>query len=187
MNLHNKRIGENKCTRCGTPHVESWTKRKCKPCADNESVYRKHTRGNRREQEREYRIKNWANRCVYLSRGSDIRKHREVGENYITAKRLKTLRVLQINKCFYCMVDMTTANRKHKTGLTTERLDNSKPHDENNVVLCCSSCNCRKLSNKHNIQWADAYRTILTRLEDCPAWETLVEQLGKLVITPSPN
>jgi hypothetical protein len=179
MELHNTRITKNQCTRCGCEHIDGWTKRKCEICSAKESVYRKKTRGNRREQERQYRIKNWANRCVYLSRGSDKKKQREVGENYITAKRLKTLRALQMNKCFYCMVDMTTENRKHATGLTTERLDNSKPHSEDNVVLCCSSCNCRKLSNKQDLGFEDAYRQILTRFEECPCWE---EWIGKLLI-----
>ena len=178
MELHNKRIKNNMCTRCGTIHVDGWTKRKCESCAENESQYRKKTRGNRREQEREYRIKNWANRCVYLSRGSDKKKQRDVDGHYITAKRLRTLRALQMNKCFYCMTDMTTENRKHSTGLTTERLDNSKPHNEDNIVLCCSSCNCRKLSNKQHMPLESAYRTILTRFEQCPSWESWIEQLS---------
>lgn len=150
---------------------------KCEPCAKKESEYRKKTRSNRRDQERGYRIKNWANRCVYLSRGSDIRKNRTVGADYITSKRLRTLRALQLNRCFYCGTNMTVENRKNSNGLTTERLDNSRPHDEGNVVLCCSHCNCRKLSNKHNTTLEGAYRTILTRLESCPAWETFIDAL----------
>lgn len=178
MKLHHKRIANNQCTRCGEQHVDNWTKRKCLRCGEIESLYRQKTRGNRREQERVYRIKNWANRCVYLSRGTDIRKNRAVGPNYITAKRLTTLRALQMNQCFYCMVDMTTENRKHRTGLTTERLDNSKPHVESNVVLCCSNCNCRRLSDKQSIPLETAFRTILTRLEQCPNWEKWIGSLN---------
>ena len=177
MELHRRRIENNQCTRCGVKHVADWVKKKCEECSKKESIYRKKTRVKRSEKERQYRIKHWANRCVYLSRGTDLRKNRPVGESYITAKRLKTLRALQMNKCFYCGVVMQTENRKKSNGLTTERLDNSKPHDEGNTILCCSSCNCRKLSNKQTTTLETAYLTILSRLENCPIWENMITAL----------
>lgn len=179
MSTYHNRIENNQCTRCGGDHAENWSLKKCKGCSKNESEYRKKTRSKRREQEKQYRIKNWARRCVYLSRGTDLRKNRPVGDGYITAKRLKTLRALQMNRCYYCSIEMQIENRKKANGLTTERLNNSIPHTENNVVLCCSSCNCRKLSNHHNTSIDTAYRTILSRLEECPAWNTFIETLSQ--------
>lgn len=177
MEIHRQRIQNHKCTRCGDPHVDNWPKKKCEVCSKKESDYRKKTRDKRRDKERTYRIKNWSRRCCYLSKSSDLRRDREVGVNYITPKRLKTLRALQMNKCFYCGTPMNTENRKRSDGLTIERLDNSRPHVEDNVVLCCSSCNCHKISNKQNTTLALAYRTILTRLEESRHWETMIKAL----------
>ena len=177
METHNQRIQNNQCTRCGVAHVDNWNKKKCEICSNKESVYRKKTRDNRRDQERKYRIEHWDRRCCYLSKSSDLRKDREIGEDYITPKRLKTLRALQLNQCFYCGVPMNTENRKRSDGLTIERLDNSRPHVEDNIVLCCSSCNCHKISNKQNITLAKAYRSILSRLESSEHWETMIKAL----------
>ena len=177
MEIHRQRIANNQCTRCGKTHVDNWTKKKCEICSKKESNYRKKTRDKRRDKERTYRIKNWSRRCCYLSKSSDLRKDREVGGDYITPKRLKTLRALQLNQCFYCETPMNTENRKRSDGLTIERLDNSRPHSEDNIVLCCSSCNCHKISNKQNISLANAYRSILSRLEESAHWETMIKAL----------
>jgi hypothetical protein len=180
METHRERIENDQCTRCGVEHEPLWLKKKCKTCGERESAYRKKTRSKRRERERLYRIKHWAERCCYLSRGADIRKDRAITSEYITPKRLKTLRALQLNRCFYCRTPMYAENRKRRDGLTIERLDNRMAHNEGNIVLCCSSCNCRRLSNLQTTTLENAYRTILTRLENAPAWEHMIESLGSM-------
>ena len=181
MILYNERKSSNCCVRCGTPHIDNWTLKKCQTCRTNESNYRKKTRNARRKsQERSYQIKNWFNRCLYLSKQADKRKNRTSDEEYITPERLCTLRVLQENKCFYCDTELQVENRKQSNGLTIERLDNAKPHTMNNVILCCSSCNCRRVSNKINKSAFEIFHQIYTKFEQRPEFKAFMAQLSDL-------
>ena len=164
MDLYRERKQANQCVRCGAKHVEGWTLQKCETCRKNESNYRKRTRNDaRKAQEKMYQQKHWFNRCVYLSRASDARKNRTSDEPYITGARLRALRVLQDNKCFYCDTELQVDNRKQHDGLTIERLVNSKPHSMSNVILCCSRCNCKRVSNHLTQTTAEVFSLICNR------------------------
>mgnify|MGYP003707260405 CR=1 FL=1 len=148
--LYQKRRACNVCTRCGRDRDSA--RKKCVTCRTNENEWRKKTRSRRTGVERLYCQKNWDKRCVFLARTSDLKYKREiVDHSYITPGRLRTLRVLLRNKCYYCGVELQVDNRKQRNGLTIERLHGGMtPHSEDNCILCCHSCNCRKIGNKQN-------------------------------------
>ena len=148
--LYKKRCEQRQCTRCGG--ARDGPRKKCLVCRNHESTWRKKTRSRRTDVERRYCQKNWDKRCVFLARTTDRKNQREiVDHSYITPGRLRTLRVMLRNKCYYCGVELQVDNRKQRNGLTIERLHGGKtPHSEDNCILCCHSCNCRKIGNKQN-------------------------------------
>jgi hypothetical protein len=84
---------------------------------------------------------------------------------------------------------MQVLNRKKSDGLTIERLNNAEPHTTKNCILCCNRCNCRRLSDKHNIDIADAFDLIFERFEKSnvfPKFLKLFEQITTTPIQESP-
>ena len=178
MDLYNERSKANCCVRCGESHKDGWSLQKCNKCRQKESAYRKRTRNlARKQQEREYQQKNWFNRCLYLSRQSDNKKNRTSEEPYITADRLKALRVLQDNRCFYCDKELQVQNRKQHDGLTIERLNNKEPHSMSNVILCCHRCNCKRISNHLTQTTAEVFSQICSRFLENPRFIQYVESI----------
>ena len=93
------------------------------------------------------RISLWPRRIVSHSKYSDRRQERPIIESeYIDEEFLKNRNKKQKGRCFYCKFQMQKYDRKAHDGLTCERLDMNQPHTKTNVVLCCSSCNCRKFT-----------------------------------------
>jgi hypothetical protein len=90
----------------------------------------------------------WMFRIVRDCKASDLKANREYApENFINTKYLEYLQEKQCNLCFYCECFMDwIERRKTKTGLTCERRNNNLPHEKNNCVLCCKSCNSKKYS-----------------------------------------
>ena len=183
MDLYKERIHDHSCVRCGKTHTEGWTLRKCAECRKKESTYRKKTRDeHRKNQERDYQRKHWANRCCYLSKNSDARSNRTSDEPYVTPERLLTLRILQNNKCWYCDTELQVFNRKQPNGLTIERLDNKKSHTRSNCILCCHRCNCRKLSNKVTVSQYEIFYQLFNKFLQSKNCQTLLTQLKSLDI-----
>ena len=186
--LYQKRVKANVCVSCCAPLGESYDRRKCKVCLAKDNAYRKNNRTQKVvESERKYRQKVWYKRCVWKSTRKDRIKNRVSSKPTINPTRLRTLRVLQQNKCFYCEKEMQVKNRQKHDGLTIERLDNSKPHTTDNVVLCCSRCNCKRLSDKHEIDIAKAFDLILSRFEKSPAYTRFIEEFTPSEQTESEN
>ena len=184
MDLYRERKEANKCVRCGTEHNVGWNLKKCEKCRTNESNYRKRTRNDaRKAQEKEYQRKNWFNRCIYLSRQSDNRKNRTSDKKYITGSRLRALRVLQDNKCFYCNIVLQINNRKRHDGLTIERLVNSEPHTISNVILCCSRCNCKRVSDHLTQSTAEVFSLICNRFLENDRFIQFVDTLDVNPVT----
>ena len=143
------RISQKQCVRCGNSHDSNL--RKCETCRESESVWRKKTRYRRRDNERAYKQSIYDKRIVMHSKLSDAKMNRPIDEqSYITPYRIRTLRKLQKNKCLYCSTPMQVLNRRKPDGLTVERIQNSIPHNLNNIVLCCHQCNVRRIGNKLN-------------------------------------
>jgi 5-methylcytosine-specific restriction endonuclease McrA len=46
--------------------------------------------------------------------------------------------------CFYCGRTLIETSKTDDTGLTLDRLDNTKAYEPDNVVLCCRRCNTIK-------------------------------------------
>ena len=166
-----KRIQQNICVDCQTPLGENPLRRKCTVCRIKDNKYRQRSRTTHRaEQEKAYRQRVWNHRCCWKSRKTDEKKNFTISDRYITPVHLKTLLILQLGKCFYCQTKMQTQNRKKSDGLTIERLSNDKPHTKTNVILCCSSCNCKRISNTHEYDIGYFYDKVLERFEQSPIY-----------------
>lgn len=178
--LYKKRVDARICVTCRTPLCCETTKRKCRKCLCADNKYRKDSRNQRIvDTERKYRQKVWYKRCVWKSTRKDRIKNRTSDDPMVKPIRLQTLRVLQRNKCFYCEEEMQVINRKKSNGLTIERLDNRLPHTTKNVVLCCSRCNCKRLSDKHEIDITKAVDLILDRFESSSLYTKFLELLTR--------
>ena len=167
--LYKKRSDSKLCVTCATPLEAECTKKKCDKCLKSARDYKKKTRDDKRaEQERKYRSSVWFKRCLYRARKADSDRDRSEEGPYMSAERLQTLRILQLNKCFYCDKELQIENRRAQDGLTIERLSNDRPHSMANCVLCCHTCNTKRLSNHHDIGIQDAYHTIIKKFEADP-------------------
>jgi hypothetical protein len=165
--LYQRRSKSGLCVTCATPLEQNHNTKKCSNCLKTARDYKKKTRDARRaEQERKYRSSVWFKRCLYRARKNDVSHDRVEEGPYMTPERLQTLRVLQLNKCFYCDKDLQIDNRRAPDGLTIERLSNDRPHSMANCVLCCHQCNTRRVSNHHTIDIHNAYYTILRKFEE---------------------
>jgi hypothetical protein len=167
--LYQGRVSKGLCVDCAVKLEEGCTKKKCAKCLKVAREYKRKTRdSDRAEQERKYRSGVWFKRCLYRARQADNTKDRTEEGPYMTSERLQTLRILQLNKCFYCDEKLQIENRRDPNGLTIERLSNDRPHSLANCVLCCHTCNIRRLSNHHEIGIHDAYYTIIQKFEKDP-------------------
>ena len=165
--LYQKRVSNRQCVNCAKALSEGCTTKKCSCCLEAHREYKRKTRSiARAQQEREYRASVWFKRCLYKSKNADKAADRSEDGTYMTTKRLRTLRVLQGNECFYCQKKLQVKNRQKHDGLTIERLNNTRPHMLSNCVLCCHRCNASRVSNHHTIDINAAYNTILERFEN---------------------
>ena len=87
----------------------------------------------------------WQFRIVRDSKRYDIGKGFYDQANSIDTEFLLAQNEKQRTLCFYCDLPMAQHNRNIRQGLTLERLDVSKGHIKSNCVLCCKSCNSKKV------------------------------------------
>ena len=87
------------------------------------------------------------------ARSEDRRRKFKVDlPDYITSEDVIRLQKKQDNRCYHCGIFMNWLERRvSKNGLTLERLDNLLPHVLSNCVLCCKSCNSKKLSPEKSL------------------------------------
>ena len=138
------RVHNNICVKCCKTLTD--LRRKCPTCRLYENTWRKTTRSRRTTQERVYKQNTWAKRIVMHAKMADKRYNRPICEQeYITPKRLTYLRLLQQNRCFYCKTELQNQNRKLHNGLSCERLSSSESHTQQNCVLACHRCNCKRM------------------------------------------
>ena len=188
--LYRKRVSDKICVCCKISLGDNPANRKCKTCLDKDNEYRRENRTQKViNSEREYRQKVWYKRCVWKSTQKDRLKKRtsKTGASVVKPIRLQTLRVLQLNKCFYCLTDMQVLNRKKSDGLTIERLNNNEPHTTKNCILCCNRCNCKRLSDKHTMDLADAFDLIFDRFEKSQTFPKFLKLFDQIQITTSPS
>jgi 5-methylcytosine-specific restriction endonuclease McrA len=94
-----------------------------------------------------YQQRAWPSAMVQNSRANDKKYGRvsDPGVEYITEGRIKDLLIIQSGKCFYCaymMVYGEGVNRKtHPDAVTLEREENGMPHEADNCILACMTCN----------------------------------------------
>jgi hypothetical protein len=95
----------------------------------------------------------WYNRIPRDALRSDILKNRHIDhKNFVDPEFCKGLQTKQQNECHHCGRFMDwIQRRKGKDGLTLERLNNELAHHKGNVVLCCKSCNSKKLTRDQSL------------------------------------
>ena len=96
--MYKMRVREGKCVGCACDLEQNYTKRRCGACLTKRNMSRTDKVVDR---ERKYRQKCWDKRCVWKSARKDRLCNKVSEHPTITAKRLRTLRILQNNKCFY--------------------------------------------------------------------------------------
>ena len=77
----------------------------------------------------------------------DKKKKRPYDPNkYITFEKLLSLLVVSKLKCHYCkqQVMLFYNNVRESNQWTLDRIDNSKPHNADNVVIACLQCNLER-------------------------------------------
>lgn len=75
----------------------------------------------------------------------DVNKGR--GEGNVTIDDVFQLLKIQNFKCYVCGDDVKTSNWKPNClyQITLDRIDETKPHNRDNVLICCLYCNCRDM------------------------------------------
>ena len=124
----------------------------CSACLQQQRAYKKKNNKRIKIINRRWKQVNWARRMVSHSRGSDALYNRLPANmlDYITPEYLHRLRDAQKNMCAFCTIDMQHHHRKLHDGITVQRLVNSHPHEKQNCLLACHSCNCRRVETGCN-------------------------------------
>ena len=82
-------------------------------------------------------------------KSQDEKKRRDITNEYVTINDVKKLLYKLENKCYVCGDNVITDAWQPKClyQFTLDRIDNSLPHNRNNVLICCYYCNCRDYNN----------------------------------------
>lgn len=99
--------------------------------------------------------KHWATRMVNNSKTTDLRKKRPIViPYYITVEFLKNQFERQNGECAYCVNRMEFGEGKKRTkslGMTVQRINSEKPHNQDNCILACLKCNLLTRSIPHEV------------------------------------
>lgn len=79
-------------------------------------------------------------------RQDEMMKRYVDNEKYISVESVKKQLLKQYNRCYVCgdTVILTSWNTNCSYQFTLDRIDNSKPHNKDNCLICCYYCNCRE-------------------------------------------
>lgn len=181
---------------------------RCKKYAQTNIAYQKAYREKNKEQikayQREYRKENkkrirkyqqkYYTNANYFSttdniikrklrthRAIDIKTGRGAPNNYITYKWIIDTLMKQGNRCKYCNKKMKVEKFKtrEKRAFTVERMDNTKPHTQNNCVCACLSCNLKR--GKRTYDQFMNYMKQNTSMSLCSQGKA--SEIGKLIPT----
>tara|TARA_B100000886_G_scaffold339699_1_gene305960 strand:- start:11221 stop:11730 length:510 start_codon:yes stop_codon:yes gene_type:complete len=91
-------------------------------------------------------VKKELERKIKSYRAQDIKKHKLNEEKLIKMDECIDKLVLSKMKCYYCMEDMLLVyeNVREPKQWTLDRIDNSKGHITENVVISCLDCNLKR-------------------------------------------
>ena len=91
-------------------------------------------------------VKKELERKIKSYRSQDIKKHKLNEEKLIKMDECIDKLVLSKMKCYYCMEDMLLVyeNVREPKQWTLDRIDNSKGHITQNVVISCLDCNLKR-------------------------------------------
>ena len=95
-------------------------------------------------------------------KNQDIHK-KKYDENNITCSETIEKLVASKLKCYYCKSEMLIFYNKvrDQTQWTLDRIDNSLPHSNENVIVCCLKCNLqRRCQNKDKFLFSKQLKLI---------------------------
>jgi hypothetical protein len=82
-------------------------------------------------------------RKIQRYKQEDKKYHRKITNDYISVEDVKNLLIKQNNKCYVCH-DIVITQEWYPHCLyqfTLDRINNTLPHNRNNVLICCNYCN----------------------------------------------
>jgi hypothetical protein len=84
-------------------------------------------------------------------KGQDVHKKLYTEEDFIDIDKVLDLMIKCDNNCYYCkiMVHVLYENVREPKQWTLERIDNSKGHNKDNVVIACLNCNLHRKTMHH--------------------------------------
>jgi len=84
-------------------------------------------------------------------KGQDIHKKLYNQEDFVNIDQVLDLMIKSNNLCFYCktMVHVLYENVREPKQWTLERMDNSRGHNGDNVVIACLNCNLHRKTMHH--------------------------------------
>ena len=91
--------------------------------------------------------------------------------NYITPDYVKVLiqrqsEILGGLKCAYCKIGLGVLQRQSPNGLTLDRIDDNRPHIENNIIIACHRCNCAHKNRSLKIKTTEEAFQNMENLEE---------------------
>ena len=90
-------------------------------------------------------VKKEVERKLYGYKNQDIKK-KKLDKTLISYQECLEKLVISKLKCYYCKTNCLLAyeNVREKNQWTLDRLDNSKGHNKDNVVISCLGCNLKR-------------------------------------------
>ena len=97
---------------------------------------------------RRWKKKFWYKHLLQAHKHQDRQKGLYDANTFCTGEQVLSMLKQQDGKCYYCGIMMKYPVRQQHDGLTIQRLDNTQGHVFENCVLCCRSCNVRRVEMK---------------------------------------
>ena len=90
-------------------------------------------------------IKSEVERKLNSYKNQDKKKQRNI-DNFITYEECIEKLVISKLRCYYCRKECLLIYKtvREQSQWTLDRIDNSKCHSKENVVICCLNCNLKK-------------------------------------------
>lgn len=116
-------------------------------------------------------------RKIQRYKQEDKKYHRKITNDYVSIEDVKNLLIKQDNKCYVCRDNVMTKEWYPYClyQFTLDRINNTLPHNRNNVLICCNYCNSYShLSDKLCIRGCHTIKRNISRTRyDVPMKEII--------------
>jgi hypothetical protein len=182
--VENKIILSLKKNYCSYHHkyeaIENFTLKNGKyinQCNEAIQYYKKYHQQYRRGNNIDNIIKVKIRQCIL----GDNRHNRHIGNDYITLNHIKNL--INEKNCPYCGITMKFINfdDNDTEQFTINRLDDNLPHNNNNINICCLSCNIKRgiqLRTKQNSKKCKFFKELTNEIIEFNSIREASNQLG---------